>query len=589
MLQEARLGELSMNSSPLAPYLAFARRHRWSYLAALLVAVLGTIVYLASTPTRYTASATTIVPYREQDSDLRFNSGRNFPVQYPFVVNNHLEVLRSGTLRRSLLIVLRDEAPELFQELSREAGGSASADEAALLRALEGRLRASTRDRTGVLRIQATASTGESAARLANLALLTFADVQDSLNRSAAREWLEELREEETIWAAELSLREDRLQNFRSEEAVMDLVDQSRAVVREIIRLRTEAAMAEAKLRGQSAKRVELQAQLAAVYEGFQGRLDQDPGSVVRALREQLVRDEASLEYLLASGASEQATQVQSLERRIAHTRGILETEGQELIGDLWLKGDPTELAGELMIAIDTYDVDLSGREAELERLWSEADSLQRHMVILPSLASAEDRLRREARLAQQVYELVHDRRVEAEMRAMTQESRLPVVHAASAPLHPSSPRKLLALASALLITLLVGTGAAVVVEGLDPTLRDADEAARLTGLPVLSRPGADGGGVSATLAATAAARRAAQEGRGLWLLDVEAGGVSELMAELPGIQGGSLEALLVHQVQPAPLVILVARARRTRRGSLRQTARLLEGTGSPAGGLILR
>jgi uncharacterized protein involved in exopolysaccharide biosynthesis len=570
-------------NAPLSPYLAFVRRHRWSYLAALLVAVVGTGLYLGLAPTRFEASATTIVPYREVEADLRFGNGRPFPVQYTFVVNNHLEVLRSATVRAAILEALRREDPALLEELREERIEEGGSGEAALLRGLERRLHATSRDRTGVLKLSATASTAARAARLANLGMRVYAAVQDSLNRRSMQEWLAELEDEERTWDAELARREEQLQEFRSGQAVFDLLEESRALLREIVRLRGHAADVDAELAGEQARLDERREQLEQTLVRVRESLATDPASVAQALRAQIARDEATLRYLRATERGGRDHLVE-LAARIGRARQTLEEQAEILPGDPSLSGDPVGLSGELLRATRDIQPEIEGKRAEVERLLEEARTMQGRLQTLPALAATEQRMERELRLAEQVYELVQQRRAEAEILVESREARLPTVDPAEPPRRPSSPRRLLALASALLLTMLAGTGAGVVVEGFDPTVRDAEEAARLAGVPLVGRPRREGATVDATLAAATVLRGAGASR--VHLVDVEDHPDAEMARRIEGrlaAAGAHVEVRvagfddLLAPGEPAS-VLLVAHVGRSRRGAVRDAARLLQG-----------
>jgi hypothetical protein len=129
--------------------------------------------------------------------------------------------------------------------------------------------------------------------------------------------------------------------------------------------------------------------------------------------------------------------------------------------------------------------------------------------------------------------------------------------------------------------------------------LRDADEAMRLSELAVLSRPTAEGGSVSPELAAVAAAQRFAGKQGVLWLVGVDGEDVSDLKAKVAArlaairsevqVAGGSFDDLFSASSNASSLVVLVARCGRTRRASLKDAVRLLQGTGHAAGGLLVR
>ncbi len=588
-----------MNETPLAPYLSFARRHRWSYLAALLVSVLGTLAYLIASPTLYRATATTIVPYRQVEADLRFGNGRPFPVQYAFVVNNHLAVLRSGSTHRAILQALAREAPDLLEELQAGASGTEEARQEQLLRALQGRLRASSRDKTGLLQLEATASSASRAARLANLSLKTYAVVQDSLNNAALVEWLGKLKEEEQQWARTVAEKEEALRRFRSRERAIDLENEGRAVIHEILRLQGLQVQDTAELESQRARLSERKAQLARIYEDFQQSLSSDAASVAGSLRQQLSLDQARLEYLVASGMATDDPQIEALRARIARAGAVLEEQASTLPSDPSIEGDPVLLAEALLNAIREIEPEIAGRKAQVAELDTAIDSLQQRMVVLPTLASAESRYEQELKLARQIYELVQQRRVEAEMIAHRHGSRLAIIHPAEPPQRPASPRPLLAMVSALLITLLLGTVAAVGVEAVDPTVRDAQDAGRISGWTVLCRPRREGGGVAPEVAAAVVAQRLDTGGAGLWLLDPEGEPLdtlqravqNQLAAAEAGVRvgAGDLGALLAESTAKAWVVVVVVHVRRTRRSSLIDTTRLLQQGSNLAGGLLVQ
>jgi hypothetical protein len=287
------------------------------------------------------------------------------------------------------------------------------------------------------------------------------------------------------------------------------------------------------------------------------------------------------------------------LRKRIDRAASVLEEEGRTLPSDPSLEGNPVALAEKLLGAIHDFEPDILGRKAQVERLDAEVDSLQSRMVVIPALAAAEARYEREAKMAKETYELVQQRMVEAEMLGQKHDSRLQTIHPAEIPLRPSSPRRVMAMAGALLITILLGSGAGAVVEGFDPTLRDADEAAWLTGVAVLSRPSSEGGSIAPDLAAVAAAQRLQQGLGALWLVGVDGENVLDLgsrvkarLAQLrPDLEvaAGSFEELYSTKLSPPGLALLVARTGRTRRANLKDAARLLEGTGHAAGGLLVR
>ena len=139
----------------------------------------------------------------------------------------------------------------------------------------------------------------------------------------------------------------------------------------------------------------------------------------------------------------------------------------------------------------------------------------------------------------------------------------------------------------------------AVGVEAVDPTVRDAQDAGRISGWTVLCRPRREGGGVAPEVAAAVVAQRLDTGGAGLWLLDPEGEPLdtlqravqNQLAAAEAGVRvgAGDLGALLAESTAKAWVVVVVVHVRRTRRSSLIDTTRLLQQGSNLAGGLLVQ
>jgi uncharacterized protein involved in exopolysaccharide biosynthesis len=613
-----------MISAPLAPYLAFVRRHRWTYLAALLAAVVGTAYYLVVTPRRYTASSTTIVPYREVEVDLRMGQGRAFPVQYSFVVNNHLEVARSSAVHEELLAMLRRDAVPLLDAVVRDAARKRG--EAAIVLALAGRLRVASRNETGVLRIDATAPTGEGAAQLANMAMDAYAAVQQRVNQRATREWQSYLQQEEARWSAELKDREDKLEHFRQQETVSSLIEETRLLLEQILRLEAESVSVRGERASFAARREERLRQLGALRERVQAELADSSPLLVAELREQIAHDQNWYDYLLASGADSTGAELRELRQRIGEVNRTLAEQSEQLAQRQTLGEEPLVLAGSLLATVRDIEVDVTARDARLQALRQGTAALRERLDRLPALGRVQTGLQREQDLVEDIYRTVHARLLEANVELQRGEGRLQAVNPAQPPRGPSAPIPVLAAISALLLAAIGGTAVGSLMEALDQSLRDAEEAALLAGAPALCRPREAGAGqVGADTAAALTLAHTLRGGGSGWLL--WAGGradpdlaqrVAERLARLglaahaqgqaalgqalapplhAGIQVVSADLEEFLTVQGARLgegaaaptvVLLVARVGRTRRAALYEAASLLRGAGVTVAGVLV-
>lgn len=604
-----------MVSAPLAPYLAFVRRHRRTYLTALCVAAVATATYALTTEKRFTASVTTIVPYREVEVDLRMGQGRAFPVQYSFVVNNHLEVARGTTVHEELLQRLRRDHSGLLQELVRP--DVLKRGDGATLRALAARLRVTSRNETGVLRIDASAPTAEAAATLANLAMDAYAEVQQRVNQRAVREWQAYLQQEEARWTKELDDREQKLETFREHEAVANLIEETRLLLEQILRLDAERTSVQGERASLQARYAERAEQLESLRQRVAEEMQDSGPQLVAELRNQIARDEAWYDYLVAGGADSTGTELRALRERVLASKTALATHSVALQADSTLGEDPLAVAGTLLALIRDIEVDVVARDARLAQLRQGIAAMQQRLDRLPMLNRQQAALQRDQGLVEDIYKTVHQRLLEANVDAERSEGRMHAVNPAVPPRTPSSPVLLLAAVGGLLLAVIAGTAAAAVVEAIDPTVRDAEDAVALAQVPALCRPTRDGGGtVTPTAAAAWALSRTLANGGGAWLL--EPGGaadtqlaqqVAERLAHLgvparaiagprsPVPAGGSawvgaagLDDLLSSDGlgRATTAVLLIVRPGRTRRAAVADAAELLRGSGVTVPGILV-
>lgn len=100
----------------------------------------------------------------------------------------------------------------------------------------------------------------------------------------------------------------------------------------------------------------------------------------------------------------------------------------------------------------------------------------------------AHRRLQSEVDQLQKVYDTVAQRLHEVEIAATHRNTNVHLVGSPALSRHPVRPRRLATLALALLFSLLLAFGLALLLDGMDESLRTSAEATATTGLPVLAR-----------------------------------------------------------------------------------------------------
>lgn len=94
--------------------------------------------------------------------------------------------------------------------------------------------------------------------------------------------------------------------------------------------------------------------------------------------------------------------------------------------------------------------------------------------------------LEQEVHTAQQAYDLVTGRFAETNLESQAQQTNVFVLSAATAPLEPSAPRRLVIVAMSALLGLLVGVGVAIALEMARRRIRSESDIVEVLGIPVL-------------------------------------------------------------------------------------------------------
>jgi succinoglycan biosynthesis transport protein ExoP len=477
---EPRESEEFAAAESVRRFLAIARRQLPVILTVFPLGILLAIVYLVTTPTRYTAVATMVI-----DSNNKLNQQQtimNDAVVDTTAVETQVEVLRSDNVAlsvikeldlskdpeftgpgRGLLAIVVGSFVNLFVP---STASSESELTQKALRAFQGMESVRRNGMTYAISISFTSLSAERAAQIANaIADAYVVDQMDSRFQAAKRAggWLQSR-------TAEL-----RGQALAAEKAVQDFKEQNN-IVDAGGRLVTEQQVAEvnSQLIMARAQTAEAKAKLDRIEELIKGNGSIPNAAVTDSLRNEVITKLRN-EYLqLSNREGLWAMRFGKEHLAVVNLRNQMEELGRSMLNELTRIGETYK---------SEYEI-ASARQASLEA------SLENVVARSQNTKQAQIKLR-EFQSNAQTYRNLYDTFLQRYMEA-TQQKSFPITEArlispASPPNKKSSPSTLIVLAVTMLACGMLGAGIALFREICDRVFRTSGQVERGLQLPCLA------------------------------------------------------------------------------------------------------
>jgi chain length determinant protein EpsF len=310
---------------------------------------------------------------------------------------------------------------------------------------------------SNVISIAFQGSDPKFAAAIANAWAQAYIDVSLELKVEPARQYAKWFDGQNAELRADLEAAQKRLSDFQQERGIV---------------------ATDERLDVESARLAELSSQLSAIQAQ----------SVDSRSREAQARNADTLPEVMQNGL------IQSLKADLARQQGMRDqlagrygANHPELTRiDADIASLRERIAGETQRVVRSLGtatrVDAQ-REAEIKA----ALAAQKKKVL--DLKAERDQinvLARDVENAQRAYDLVTQRLAQTNLESQTQQTNVVVLTPAVAPIKPSSPRLLLNTALAIFLGTLLGLGAALMLELMDPRVRGVEDLAQIDGVPML-------------------------------------------------------------------------------------------------------
>ena len=182
---------------------------------------------------------------------------------------------------------------------------------------------------------------------------------------------------------------------------------------------------------------------------------------------------------------------MQEINNQIATTKASLDTE----IGNIVSQQAPSSNAVQQGLLADKFKNEAAIAVAQSKKTALDQMDAQNNAIIssLPKKEQGFVRVKRDANVANEIYVMLAKRLEEAKVAEVMVPNEVQVVDAATLPEKPIKPRKMLIMAIATILGLLLGMGGVVAQSLLYRKIRTAEDVEKELGLPVLGMvPDAD-------------------------------------------------------------------------------------------------
>lgn len=428
---------------------------RAHYLVALIVLIvtiaIGTTVSLLM-PKRYTTTTTLVFDVKSPDPVM----GQLLPLGPGFVATQS-EIIKSDRVAQRVVRVLKlDENPALKQQWMETTEGKGKLDvwiAELLQRGLQ--VTPATGGST-IINLSFSAGDPTFAALVANAFAQIYIDTNIELRVDPARQAARWFGEQGKAGREALESAQTRLSDFQQQKGIVVRDEQVDTEMAKLKDLSSQLTVLQNETQGMLSKQ---RAGSDALPEVTQSTL-------VQTLRGDIARQEAKLQEV-AANLGKAHPQYQRMEAEINALKQQLEAATRSVTSGFTASGNVGKSRETALKAA------IAEQKKKILQLRSERDQLAV--------------LQRDVDAAQTAYEGITRRFNQTNLESQLTQTNVSVLNPAVEPTEPSSPNFKKNMAITVLLALLLGSGAAFLLEMLDRRVRSADDLAEMLQLPVLA------------------------------------------------------------------------------------------------------
>ena len=459
-------------------YYRIIRRRRWLIVLGMLICVGTVAVYNATSPQMYTGR-TTVMEVRGMSKE----GVSPFPDMPTVMMDVQLRLSNLASIATSNKVM--QDAVETLRDL----GSKYTPEE--IYAATEV---TPVRD-TNILAIEVTLPDPVEARNAADVVAACFKNAYDELNNAAVRQSREFIEAQLETTRRDMIRAQEALRRFKEQNEIVDIQLSSQATVQRMVEAKRDLAAATAAYESARASVARLEQDLAQLPEWDVATKQTSRDPLWQELSNQLVKLETEKAAMLSGGPGQQRRlpnhpAVVDIEARIADVKAELRKTQETYVSGIALAKNPNRTNTiDRWIASKVEEVGANARRQAVNSVLAE---VRREISKLPEKEAKLAELDTDVKAATQTYGLMRTKLDEARIteQQAKDERALKTIDPAYA--FPVSKRQVLKLVLALILSPILGIGAAFLLHYTDNTVKTPQDAEKLLGLPVYAAvPGA--------------------------------------------------------------------------------------------------
>ena len=438
----------------LQQLLLILRARIWVVIITLLV-VVGTAAGVSLLlPKQYTATTSLVVEAKMNDPLM----GGLLPAQMiPGYMATQVDIINSSRVAQRVVSMLKlTESPQVQDDWRKATDGAGSVT-VWLSELLQRNLEVEPSRESNVIALSYSGSEPQFAAALANAWAQAYIDISLELKVEPAKQYAKWFDSQTDDLRKNLGEAQKRLSDYQQAQGIVATDERLDVESARLAELSTQLSMIQAQ-RVDSESRQAQSRNAESLSEVMQNGL-------IQGLKADLARQESGRDQL-ASRFGANHPEIAVADANIAALKSKIAAEIQRVVRALGT----------------TTRVDVQ-RESEIR---AALDAQKQKVLALRAERDEINVLLRDVENAQRAYDLVTQRLAQTNLESQTQQTNIVVLTPAMPPLEPSSPKIVLNIALAVFLGLLLGLGAALLLEMADPRVRGLEDLAQMEGVPLL-------------------------------------------------------------------------------------------------------